>query len=163
MWNFKLGKFTSFREDLAQTDWEPCFTSNDPNQITESWNNKFLEIAKKHVPCKKVLVRPNSMPWYTNNLRRKARAKNRAQKRARSTKRDSDWDSYKELRNTYNEEVNIARAKYQTTNYETLANASLMNPKRWWDLSKKVLGISKSSYPSLIVNDGELRESTSIQ
>jgi hypothetical protein len=150
MWNFKEADFEAFREELAATDWDPCFTTQDPNKACDDWNKTFLGIAKNHVKVKKVLVRPSSQPWYTNDLRRFAREKHRARMKAQRSKTDADWADFRRLRNEYKDKTDAARLKYETTTLKDLANKSLLNPKRWWDLAKKVLGYSKIAIPSLL-------------
>jgi hypothetical protein len=153
MWDFKNANFNMFREELASTDWEHCFTTEDPNLACEAWNEKFLNIANKHVNTKTVLVRPQDCPWYNNNLRRLARDKHRARMKARRTGTATDWAAFRTSRNTYKEHTNQAKFTYENTIVQELANKSLTSPKRWWDMTKKLLGFSRTSYPSLIEND----------
>ena len=153
MWDFKNANFNMFREELASTDWEHCFTTEDPNLACEAWNEKFLNIANKHVNTKTVLVRPQDCPWYNNNLRRLARDKHRARMKARRTGTATDWAAFRTSRNTYKEHTNQAKFTYENTIVQELANKSLTSPKRWWDMTKKLLGFSRTSYPSLIEDD----------
>ena len=68
MWNFKTADFDGFREKLGETIWDDCFETEDPNLVCESWTQNFLNIAKKIVNSKTVVVRPNDKTWYCNFL-----------------------------------------------------------------------------------------------
>jgi hypothetical protein len=152
MWEFKRADFTAFRQELEESNWDECFISDDANIACEAWTEKFLNTAKKHVPRKRVLVRPNSQPWYTNNLRKMARDKHRARLKAQRTKTEDDWVTYRRARNDYKIQTNLARENYDNKIVNELANSALINPKKWWDLTKKVLGIARTQIPSMLYN-----------
>jgi hypothetical protein len=72
--------------------------------------------------------------------------------KAQRTGDNEDWATFRRLRNEYKDMTTEAREKYDQKTIGDLANKSLLNPKRWWDLTKKVLGISASSIPALFYN-----------
>jgi hypothetical protein len=156
MWNFKTADFEGFRNKLSETNWDECFTTEDPSFACETWTEKFLKIAQNFVKSKTVTVRPNDKSWYLNYLRRLARLKDRAFRKWANYKSPENREQYNVSRNFYFDECARVKLEHEEKLSQTLATEDKVNPQKWWALAKQVMGQNKSStYPSLTSN-GEI-------
>ena len=55
IWLFKKADFNQFRQALRHADFMSVFELIDLDDVCRAWSDKFLEIAKEHVPNKKIL------------------------------------------------------------------------------------------------------------
>ena len=63
MWNYKESDFELYRNTLAQTNFDECFTYDSIDEICESCTKLVLEVAKETLKHKIVTVRPKDKPW----------------------------------------------------------------------------------------------------
>ena len=121
------------------------FELNDLDDVCRAWSDKFLEIAKEHVPNKEILVRPNDSPWYTSHLRLMKRNVQRLFHKFKRVKSTANWESYKKLKNDYQQALDQAENDYKNSLTNSLADSK--NSKVWWRTVKSLLG--KGSFRSL--------------
>ena len=121
------------------------FELNDLDDVCRTWSDKFLEIAKEHVPNKEILVRPSDSPWYTSHLRLMKRNVQRLFHKFKRVKSTANWESYKKLRNDYQQALDQAENDYKNSLTNSLADSK--NSKVWWRTVKSLLG--KGSFRSL--------------
>ena len=128
-------------------DFSIIFEQDNIDDICQAWSDKFLDIANKHIPNRKILVRPNDSPWYSSKLRLMKRKMLRlfhSFKRANSA---VNWEAYRQARNEYQYALDKAEVDYKTSLTDSLSNSK--NSKDWWCTVKSLLG--KGSFRSLPV------------
>ena len=154
MWQFKEANFDQYRQVLNNTDWDPCFESNNMDTICDSWTKKFLDISRRQIPNKDVTVRMKDKTWYNNYLRRLKRAKDRFYHKALEVNTDENWNRYKAAKNNYFLECDRVKLEYEELTYASLATNLNTNPKQWWSLVSQAMGTKKTtSYPAMIKDD----------
>ena len=145
IWLFKKADFNQFGQALRHADFMSVFELIDLDDVCRAWSDKFLEIAKEHVPNKKILVRPNDSPWYTSHLRLMKRNVQRLFHKFKKVKSTANWESYKKLRNDYQQALDQAENDYKNSLTDSLADSK--DSKVWWRTVKSLLG--KGSFRSL--------------
>ena len=145
IWLFNKTNFTEFRQELENTDFNSIFDSGDVDYVCSSWSQMFLDVAKRTIPNKYILVRPNDAPWYTSNLRLMKRKMLRLFQKFKSKKTTTSWEKYKTARNQYQYSLDQAEQTYKNNLAGTLADEK--NSKRWWSTVKSFLG--KGSFNSI--------------
>jgi hypothetical protein len=143
MWQFKEANFDQYRQVLNNTDWDPCFESNNMDTICDSWTKKFLDISRRQIPNKDVTVRMKDKTWYNNYLRRLKRAKDRFYHKALEVNTDENWNRYKAAKNNYFLECDRVKLEYEELTYASLATNLNSNPKQWWTLVSQAMGTKK--------------------
>ena len=160
IWEFNKTNFNDFRLKLSETNFDHCFEDNDVDVATQFWSETFLNTARETVPNKIVTIRPNDIPWYSNNLRLLKRRVHRAFRKFKSHNSPINYTNYKNLRNIYQEELSKAEDTYKQNLASTLH--SQRYGKKWWQKAKVLLGKgSKSQIPSLKVQNNVLIDDTS--
>jgi len=101
-------------------------------------NKLFLQIVEVHAPLKKVKVRSHSLPWISNDIRRKMNRRLKLYKEAVKTKDDKLWQDYKSLRNSITTDVRRAKAAYFASQVDEVKTSSA-----YWRLVKKATDLSK--------------------
>ena len=147
IWLFKNADFNHFRQALMEADFSIIFEQDNIDDICQAWSDKFLDIANKHIPNRKILVRPNDSPWYSSKLRLMKRKMLRlfhSFKRANSA---VNWEAYRQAQNEYQYALDKAEVDYKTSLTDSLSNSK--NSKDWWRTVKSLLG--KGSFRSLPV------------
>ena len=158
IWQYNKADFNEFREALSSTDFDQCFINDDVNEACDKWTEIFLSVAKEYVPNKKVIIRPNDSPWYTSELRCFKRKLVKAYKKYKSNGLRSDqFETYKKLRNNYQQMLDEAERAYRESLTSSLSNQR--NTKIWWNTVKNLLGKGgDTSYPPLNVNDNTITD-----
>ena len=138
MWDFKHANFDHFRDAIANSNWQECFTNvEDIDIATDLWTTKLLLIAKEIIPNKEVTIRPNDKPWYSNILRQLCRKKDRLFKKAKQINSPEAWEKYKRIRNRYFNEISDAKKLYDSNRYQSLVEEK-NSCKKWWSLLKQI-------------------------
>ncbi|MCF1459523.1 MAG: reverse transcriptase family protein, partial [Shewanella sp.] len=159
IWYYERADFVKYRDLLSGSDLinkiniDPNIDSN-----VSIINEVVLEAARKSVPNKVVIIRPNAHPWIDCNIRRIIRKRKRAYRKYKQTSNDYYWRKYKQLRNIGISEIRQAKINY----YDKLERQlSTENPssRLFWKTSKQLLNIDKrsASIPTLSFN-GEYAE-----
>jgi len=145
IWLFDKADFSKFRQSIEETDFDSLFETDDIDSICEAWTAKLLEAAKLSIPHRKILVRPNDSPWYSTELRKKKRHLYKAFRKFKNSGNDNDWESYRTLRTSYQNDLSTAESDYNDSLTSSLADSK--NTKHWWRTVKSLLG--KGSFRSL--------------
>lgn len=139
MWDFSNANFAGYRNDIANTDWSPCFEEDSIDGICLKWTNMLLDIAKRNIPNKVASIRPNDKKWYNGFLRRLKRSKLRKFKAMTKNPTAQTKASFITSRNLYDREIEFAKNQFENNKYTSLANDASKNNKKWWSLLKAVL------------------------
>ena len=57
-----------FKSDLREIFTNDVYQSEDPNELWNDWNTRFLIVADKHAPPITRKVRSEYSPWLTSNI-----------------------------------------------------------------------------------------------
>lgn len=151
VWLYDQGDFESFNTEIEQVDWDSLFNNGNIDSCCKSFTDKYLEIARKHIPNKLVTVRMNDKPWFNSTIRREIRVRDRLSKKARASGLISDLNKYKKQRNRVNNMKKSAKERYFMEIYGIIDNCSSNNSKEFWKLVKTLTKSSgtKNSIPPL--------------
>ena len=118
VWYYDKANYNVFRTELANHNWESCFTINCPDTACSIWTNDFLAIADRCFPNKIVTIRLRDVPWYNSNLRILKRIRDRSHSSAKRKNTDQAWATYRLNRNKHTNELHSAEENY----YQDLCN-----------------------------------------
>ena len=116
---------------------------DDPDDSLWLWNKIFLQIANEHAPMKQVKVRSQSLPWITNDIRRKMNRR---------------FKLYKEALNTNdNEKITAAVRRAKADFFRSKVN-EVKTASAYWRLVKDATNLSRCHKPigPLKRDDGSL-------
>ena len=133
--NFKRFEEHEFRDDVRSLPLQMINGIDDPDLAWSTWKTLFTEACDKHAPLKTTTVRGDPCPWMSNYVKDMMRQRDYLHCKAIKTKSESDWISYKKLRN----EVTLLMRKEKETYYKTLISNSNKDPKGIWSTLKKLL------------------------
>jgi hypothetical protein len=86
------------RQLAAECDWENL-KNNDINIYTSNVTNEIINISKKCILNRKILVRENDPPWLKNDLRVLIRKRKRLYRIAKVSNLPRHWAKFRPLRN----------------------------------------------------------------
>ena len=81
----------SFKRDLENAPFHVATIFDDPDDSLWLWNKIFLQTAYEHAPMKQVKVRSQSLPWITNDIRRKMNGRFKLYNEAVNTNDNEKW------------------------------------------------------------------------
>ena len=140
VWNYDKANYNVFRTELANHNWESCFTINCPDTACSILTNDFLAIADRCIPNKIVTIRPRDVPCYNSNLRRLKRIRDRSHSYAKRKISDQAWATYRLNRNKYTNELHSAEENYYHDLCNKLYHKKNIPGKKWWSIAKSFLG-----------------------
>ena len=169
VWNFNKADFTGLNATLSSAPWDTAFDVFDSiDDVVSYWSDLFLTTAKEYIPFKEVIIRPKDKPWITTEIKKLMRQRNRAWKRFKNlskTPRPFTLDVYAKVDRFYqyykkrrNKVVNAVRHSIDSyfSNLQLQLDENNINPKRWWNLSKSVLGCKIHEDIPPIVEEGKI-------
>ena len=148
IWLFSAGDYVSYRQNLANVDWDSLLDESDINKSVSNFNKTIVECAKLSIPNKSVIIRQSDPQWINNAVRKLIRKRRRLYNRAKRTKKDTDWEKYRRIRNQC---VSLVR-KIRDDYYNKLsADIDTCNdPKKWWKIVNKLTNLnSKKSFSNI--------------
>ena len=75
----------SFKRDMENAPFHVATIFDDPDDSLWLWKKIFLQITNEHAPTKQVKVRGQSLPWITNDIKRKMNRRFKLYKEAVNT------------------------------------------------------------------------------
>jgi hypothetical protein len=145
VWLFKEADFAQFRQELTNTDFDSCLNTDNVDDACLAWTDRFLSVAKKVIPNRNILIRPNDSPWYTSSLRLLKRKMLRLFRKFKNNRSEQNWETYRQSRNYYQHSLDLAEEEYKNSLTNSLSDCK--NTKIWWRTVKSLLG--KGSFRSL--------------
>lgn len=161
IWDYKSADVAAFRQNIANTDWDECFSYDSIDLVCEAWTTTFLNAARQTIPNKTITVRPQDKEFFSPELRRLRRKKNRVHRKAKRLNTVMTWTEFREIRNEYNLKIKEAKIEAERKQTAELNNTKNVNPKKWWRLAKSFLKKDSnhtSSYPPLKVGDTTIHD-----
>ena len=152
IWEYNKTDFKLFKETLLDTNFDNCFNSDNIDEISQSWTDMFLNVARSTVPNKTITVRPNDAPWYNNKLRNLKRKVTRSFNKFKQVKSNHNYTSYKSLSKSYHRELDTAEFEYNRKISNSLKQDR--NSKNWWQKARTLMGKGvKTIFPPMRIND----------
>jgi hypothetical protein len=120
-------------------DWEIFLNSSiDVNDMSERFIHKYIEMRRKHIPSRTVLVRPNDKPWFNSEIRKEIGIRNRFHSARRNTKSNYARSKYKSQRNKVNNMIKYTREQFLLSVNELVDSIAKTDSKAYWSLIKKL-------------------------
>ena len=125
---FKNFNGDAFRDELKLVPWDTLNRFNTPDEMLESWQNMFLNVANRHAPIRSRRVRNKKAAWLTPELKKSISNRDKLKRQAIITKDPVIWDKFKKERNLINNRIKKAKADYYKLKFQN--NGS--NPREIW-------------------------------
>ncbi len=69
MWDYSRADLNGLREYLSNIDWsETLGDGDDIERAASRWSDIILTSAKRYIPTRMVIIRPNDKSWYNSEL-----------------------------------------------------------------------------------------------
>ena len=150
IWYYNQGNYTNLNAEYSTQDWNETINI-DTMHINEAYTNfieKIINIARKHIPTRNIIINPLNKPWYTSEMRK---LKNKML-RFRSHK-ETAWEKYRRIRNELNSKIRRAKSEYPEKLGSELKK-NIDKPQSWWKtVSELMKGKNSQSIPPLKHND----------
>ena len=168
VWDYKRANFDDLNNTLNNAPWDTGLAVFDSiNDSVSYWSDLFLDTCKQFIPFREVTIRPKDKPWITCEIKRLIKKRNRAwnsYKRLTSGPQPHTlatvlrierlYQLYKRLRNfTVNSIKNSIRKYFD--NIRSKLDSKEINPKKWWSLSKSILGCKLCQNIPTLVDQGK--------
>ena len=77
VWKYDQCNTDKLNEEIRSTNWDRIINSENTDSAVRHFNETFLKIVQKCVPCKRVIFKPRDRPWINENVRRAIKLRNR--------------------------------------------------------------------------------------
>mgnify|MGYP002259906745 FL=1 len=166
IWDYKRADFDNLNRALQDAPWDTGLTVFDSvDDAVSYWSDLFLDTCKQFIPSRDITIRPKDKPWINNYIKRLIRQRNRAWNRFKRltcqprpytflifTKIERFYQLYKKKRNLTSNAIKTSVRSYFEKLRSELDSKDI-NPKKWWSLSKSILGNKlHQSIPPLVDN-----------
>ena len=152
--NMKKFNEELFLTDLANQPWEYLyFLGENPDHTWDIWKELFLEVLNKHAPLQSKKVKSYKVPWLTSAIKTLINERDKLKRKAIIMGLETDWKSYKQMRNKINKELREAKVNYYSSK---IANQK-QNPKEAWKTINQILG--RKNKPT-IINELKMADKT---
>ncbi len=122
---------------IENTDWQNVLSSAHINMNIDSFVKTLSHICNSHIPKKTVTIRRKATLWVSNNIRKLIRKRNRQHKVAKLRNRESDWTTFRVLRNQVTSAVRKVKRDH-IAKLDTEIN-NKRSTKLWWRLVKNYM------------------------
>ena len=142
----------AFLNDLSELDWSGVTSAKSVDSATETFNLNVLNTLNKHAPCVKRKIKASSSPWVNEELLNSIKERDYFKKRASQTKLDTDWQRYRQKRNS----VNHLKKHLKKTYYRGKIHDKKHDLRKLWKtLNEFILDDKESnSYSKTLSQDG---------
>ena len=144
-----------FCELLGNVDWNDIFMNNSIDDASNIFTDKFMSLAKQCMPSKLVTIRSRDAAWFNNEIRQLIKKRNKLHKRAKSSNLQTDWQTFRAIRNEVIDKVRKRKLEYQNELNETVIDPAKFGQKEWWKIVRQFMskkGIVTDNIPPLTVN-----------
>ena len=170
VWCWSKANIDELRRATSSTNWAEVLEAEDVSRAWETWKDKILDIAQRHIPKRIVPYHSSGQrPWMTAAIRHEIQAKHRLFREYKRSRLPAAWLAFKQQSNKVNSQIRKAKSDFvlalapeeQTENSATglSDNSQKLNLPRLHQLLA-VFKKGKSSFiPTLVDASGNLIES----
>ena len=154
-YNYSAADWPGLRSCLEHVPLEEVIAgTEDVNAAWSAWESRFLDIIRHYIPCHTITVRRKNKVWMNSTLHKLSRKKHRLFKRFQHTKRQADWQKYKDFKNFCNAEFTRHKKQYFRHLHNSIREEDF-GSHRWWTKAKRMARITSPSapIPDLSYND----------
>ena len=154
-YNYSAADWHGLRSCLEHVPLEEVIAgTEDVNAAWSAWESRFLDIIRHYIPCHTITVRRKNKVWMNSTLHKLSRKKHRLFKRFQRTKRQADWQKYKDFKNFCNAEFTRHKKQYFRHLHNSIREEDFCS-HRWWTKAKRMARITSPSapIPDLSYND----------
>ena len=108
----------SYKDKLNAIDWSSVL---DCSNVSEAWYNfktLLLQVIDDVAPIKEVRLKQRSEPWFDSDILEAIQTRDKALYKYRNSKNLDDYSVFKKFRNTVQNKVRKAKARYLTAKVE---------------------------------------------
>ena len=143
---YKHADFINLNSEIRLFDWEGFLLSSENiDDMSIKFTNKFIEFVKMYIPVKIITIRPNDKPWFNSSIRRAMRIRDRLHKQVKQNSSPFLLRKYKTQRNKVNNMIKYAREQFFINANDMLDKNGKSNPKSYWKLVNKLMENCKHS------------------
>ncbi|CAG2244881.1 unnamed protein product [Mytilus edulis] len=140
VWDYKSADFNSLNTALLNAPFDSAYEIfDDVNDIASYTSDLITSACSEFIPNKIVTIRHRDKPWMSNEVRRAIRKRDRCFKKYQRTRRDEDKLYHIVARREVNRLKRDAKQRYEINIIRSFSRENL-NPRKFWSLSKSVLG-----------------------
>lgn len=152
IWLYDRGNYQSMNIEIANKDWD-SIKHADINIYAKNLTEYLSQVAKNHIPNKTIKINQSDPSWLSSNIKKLMRKRKRLYDKYRKTKRISDFEKYKQIRNKINNEIRRAKQN-ETRKLADRLQDNTLTAKDWWRTLKPLIKPSEnSSIPPLMKNN----------
>ena len=130
--------------------------ANDIKTAGQVLHKAYLIVLNKHAPIKVIQNRTNYVPYITRELKNLMMERDNLKVRASKTGDNIIYPKYKNIRNKVSTKLKTAKSDY----YKEKFKDNLSTSSDTWNNVNKVLGKTRSEFPSQIMIAGKLLSRT---
>ena len=160
IWSFDKGNYDLLRHKVNSFDWT-SLTHDDIDIYAANFTSQLLSFCKDTIPNKLVTIRKSQPPWMHNNIRKLIRKRKRTYDTAKQTNNQTDWNTYKQLRNQALQSIRTARTQHTDNLANKLKDPNITSTD-FWKVLKQFSNKSNTTHsiPPLKQNDTYITDDT---
>ena len=149
IWNYSRTDFDKYRELTTEFHLENAVEQSDVENGVQIVQAAIFEAAEKSTPNKTVIIRPNDHPWITRRIKSLIRKRKCLYETLKSQTTSITRSSLRQ------QEIQLLILLDFPRKLETTLNGEKPSSKLFWNTSKQILKLNKStqSVPTLIYNN----------
>ena len=141
-----------FIEAVSKTSWLDVYLCDDIATAVNLVSTKLNNILDEMAPVKVIQVRSHYAPWMSEKTKQKIKERYIAQKRASETQNNEEWENYRKLRNSINDDIRKEKKEWKE---EKLRSYGADTGTVWKNI-KTWLGWSSGGPPSKLIENGSI-------
>lgn len=147
---FKNLNIEALQGDLNAIPWDIIYNLQKIDEKMNFLHNALLQLQNKHVPLVTRTFKNTFKPWITDNAKLLQKLRDKAHARFRKTKKTTDYEYYKQLRNHTNLVIKLEQKAY--------FQQSVQCNTDFWKTAKKLNILNKrhSEIPDTLKNVNEI-------
>jgi exonuclease III len=124
----------NLRRDLSGNIMEPLYDINNVNKAWAFLRSILTYLFEQHAPTITKRVKGSFSPWLNQKIKELMNQHDKILRTFRKTKSQTDWKTYKKLRNTCTAEIRKAKSQY----HQSLLTESRNNLRKCWQTLKSI-------------------------
>ena len=114
VWQYDKANYNLLRTLISSVNWSSLVSKNI-NEYAQNVTDVIIEHSKASIPNRNVNIRPNDIPWMTNEIKKNIRRRKRLFKRAKTRNSEVDWSNFRRMRNMIVSMIRNSKKAYFST------------------------------------------------